>query len=96
VGYGPAGLTLASALGMFLVLSVTLVSPTNLSRVRSSRAVRSSLKMTVIDAGDLPKIHNCSMDANRSSHQMSSPTNDSCQFLKGVVELGNCLTPATV
>jgi hypothetical protein len=36
VGGGPAGLTLASALGMFLVLSIALVSRTNLSRVWSS------------------------------------------------------------
>ena len=41
--------------------------------------------MSVVDAGDFSKIGNWTMDANKFSNRVSSLTNDSCQFLKGVV-----------
>ena len=81
VGGGPAGLALASALG-------TSRSPTRcvgLPHTGSSQAARSELKMTVVDAGDFSKIGNWSMDANKFSNRVSSLTNDSCRFLKGVI-----------
>ncbi|KAF9786394.1 ubiquinone biosynthesis hydrox [Thelephora terrestris] len=53
------------------------------SALGSSQAVRKSLKMTVVDAGDLSKIENWSMDGDEFSNRVSSLTNGSIQFLKG-------------
>jgi len=45
--------------------------------------------MTVIDASDFSKIENWSMDADKFSNRVSSLTNDSCQFLKGIGAWGH-------
>lgn len=83
VGGGPAGLALASALGMLIVLAAAAAPRSNSPGLGSSQVARSSLRITVIDAGDFSKIENWSMDADRFSNRVSSLTNDSCRFLKG-------------
>ncbi|EMD38819.1 hypothetical protein CERSUDRAFT_104141 [Gelatoporia subvermispora B] len=65
VGGGPAGLTLASALG-------------------SSHAVRDTLKVTLIEAGDLDKVRGWSMQPGKFSNRVSSITNASQAFLQDI------------
>jgi len=90
VGGGPAGLALASALGMSY-LSAVPSRHVDLLHPGSSQVIRSELKMTVVDAGDFSKIENWSMDANKFSNRVSSLTNDSCRFLEGALYLSSCL-----
>ena len=68
---------------MCRVLSALASSGSDSSSLGSSRAAKSSLKMSVVDAGDFSKIENWSMDPDKFSNRVSSLTNESCQFLKG-------------
>lgn len=80
VGGGPVGLALASALGepgYCYELSYAH------GRIASNPLVRESIKVALIDAGDLSKIRDWSLPPNTFSNRVSSITNASRTFLEG-------------
>ncbi len=85
VGGGPAGLALASALGMDpVVLHVLHMSNASLP-LGSSQNVRDNLKISLIEAGDLSKVREWSPVDGAFSNRCISLTNASQAFLKGNV-----------
>ena len=83
VGGGPAGLALASALGAHV-----FYIPKSLIHLYSSSASdnisRSSLKVTLVESGDLSKIHGWDLPPDAFSNRVVSLTNASLDFLDGV------------
>lgn len=80
VGGGPAGLALASALGMCSCrVLLTLLT----SDLGASKVVQDTLKVTLVEAGDLSKVRDWSLDQGLYSNRVSSITNASQAFLNG-------------
>ena len=80
VGGGPVGLALASALGeLSQCCRILCAHPTT----GSNPLVRESVKVALIDAGDLSKIRDWSLPSDTFSNRVSSITNTSRTFLEG-------------
>lgn len=80
VGGGPAGLALASALGMSA--EAFLISA-RLNYAGSSSSVRHNASITLVEGGDLTKIKNWIPASGTYSNRVVSLTNASQAFLKG-------------
>jgi hypothetical protein len=82
VGGGPAGLALASALGIHVRSSKEAKVLKNISG--SSQLVRESLRVALVEASDLSKVHGWIPAAGTFSNRASSLTHKSQTFLKGL------------
>ena len=82
VGGGPAGLALASALGMSPRSIPPLAGTKDDIHIGSSPIVKDNLSVALIEAGDLNKIQDWSMPMGSFSNRASSLTNASQDFLK--------------
>ncbi|KZT74380.1 ubiquinone biosynthesis hydrox [Daedalea quercina L-15889] len=82
VGGGPAGLALASALGIawFLLLRTEIDE----LLTGSSRLVENTLRIVLVEAGDLSKIRDWAPAQSNFSNRVSSITNASQAFLKDI------------
>lgn len=80
VGGGPAGLALASALG---VSSAAIIIGARLNPPGSSSSVRQNASVTLVEGGDLTKIKNWIPAPGTYSNRVVSLTNASQAFLKG-------------
>lgn len=81
VGGGPVGLALASALGESVLVLWGFMYL--LECIGSNPLVRDSVKVALIDAGDLSKIRDWSLPVDTFSNRVSSITNTSRTFLEG-------------
>lgn len=89
VGGGPAGLALASALGMFPRINLDK-HPTQ-QQIGSSSSVRRRSSITLIEGGDLSKIKAWNPALGTFSNRVVSLTNTSQTFLRGNITLGQHL-----
>lgn len=94
VGGGPAGLALAAALSALLFGSrFTLIQT---MRAVSNPTAKQSLKIALIEAGDLSKIHDWDMPSDAYSNRVSSITNASQNFLRSTCTLKRWMHSLTV
>ena len=86
VGGGPAGLALASALGAYPLGYPK--HPKRLTRLytlsASKKTLRGSVKVTLVEGGDLSKIYNWDLPPDAFSNRVVSLTNSTLDFLDGV------------
>ena len=82
VGGGPAGLAFASALGVLLFISMRILV-TDKRRPVASPAVKESLRIALIEAGDLDRVRTWQLPEDKYSNRVSSITNASKSFLEG-------------
>jgi hypothetical protein len=82
-GGGPAGLALASALGAYVLNILTRLSVLIFSA--SSDILRSSLKITLVEGGNLGKLYGWDMLPDAFSNRVVSLTNSSLDFLDGTL-----------
>jgi ubiquinone biosynthesis monooxygenase Coq6 len=88
VGGGPAGLALAAALGASLFCPcLTLIRA---SCAASNPISKNSLKITLVEGGDLSKIQDWGMPPNAYSNRVSSITDTSQHFLNSACTLWRC------
>jgi len=86
VGGGPVGLALASALGLYVSVIVSLHESQQTS-AGSSRIIRDSLRIVLVEAGDLSQVRDWTLPPSSFSNRVSSLTNASQDFLKGTFQL---------
>jgi len=93
VGGGPAGLALAAALGaLFFTQHLTLFQT---PCVASNPIANQSLKIALVEAGELSKIQDWSMTSDAYSNRVSSITDAAQHFLKSTVPSGRRILSLT-